>query len=59
MENEGHFEHPPFFFYLYTPLAVGLEWTTLVPGQTGGGEDFQVEVFPHLQQGNVVLQSSN
>ena len=49
---------PP-FFYLCRPLALDLECTTRVPGQTGGGEDFQVEVFPHLQQGNVVLQSSN
>ena len=44
---------------LYPSLAVDLECTTLIPGQTGGGDDFKVEVFLHLQQGNVVLQSSN
>ena len=36
-----------------------LECTTLVPGQTGGVEDFKVDVVLHLKQGNVELQSKN
>ena len=40
-------------------LISDLECTTLFPRQTGGCEDFKVDVVPHLKQGKAELQSRN